>query len=244
MNQNLNFAKLIPLSDNSDSYYQWLDSTINSGDLVNEIEVNERLFSIYELKEEFFGFQAIVDEKKDVFSFKPIFDFPNPTDAILKGVAVQENNVDAVITTKKDSAIFSSFLLNYSNIKPQLPKILDKTILVSFAGWVQSLERQENPPQIKQKDGSLVTTKGSSIFYNVEGKKTSEFVYQFSIEDVTTMIWNEFIEIIQIKTTLFRTEKEKIELFLYSTERSLQNNYYPKKNEDIMGIMELQSLTM
>ena len=245
MSSNLNFSKLAPLSDNNDTYYEWLDATINSGDLINEIELNSKIFSIYEQKQNFFGFQAVTNDKKDdIISFNPVFDFPRPTDAVIKGIAAQENGVDAIMTTKKDTSIFSSFLLNYSNIKPHLPRILDKTLLISFAGWVQSLEKQDNPPKIKQKDGALVTTKGSSIFYNVEGKKTYEFVYQFNVEEVSSMIWNDFIEIIQIKTTLFRTEKEKIEIFLYTTERVLQNGYYPKKNDDIMGIMELQSLTM
>lgn len=244
MSQKLDFSKLIPLSDNNDAYYEWLDSTINSGDLVNEIEVNGVIYSVYELKEDFFGFQAIVNEKKDVFSFQPIFEFPRPTIAVIKGTSVFENGFDAILTTKVDTAIFNSYLLNYSNIKPHLPRILDKKLLISFAGWTKSLERQDNPPQIKQKDGSLVTTKGSSVFYNVEGKRTYEFVYQFHVEDTSSIIWNDFIEVTQIKTTLFRTEKEKIDLFLYTTERVLQNSYYPKKNDDIMGVMELHSLTM
>ena len=140
--------------------------------------------------------------------------------------------------------MFSSLLSNYYNIYHHLPKILDQRLLIAFVGWVQSLEKQNDPPQIKQQNGSLVTTKGSSIFYNVEGKKPHEFIYQFNVEDLKSIVWNEFIEIIQIKTTLFRTEKEKIDLFLYTTERVLQNSYYPRKNEDIMGITELISLTM
>lgn len=244
MASNLNFSKFVPLSDNNDSYYEWLDSTISSGDLVSEIEINNNIYNIYELKDNFFGFQAVVNSQKDVISFNPTFEFPRPTDAIIKGVAAQENGADAIITAKKENAVFSSFLLNYSNIKPHLPRILDKRLLVAFAGWTQSLEKQENPPQIKQQDGSLVTTKGSSVFYNVEGKKNYEFIYQFNIEDVSSIIWNDFIEIIQIKTTFFRTEKEKISLYLYTTERALQNGYYPKKNDDIMGVMELYSMTM
>ncbi len=244
MSSKLNFSKFIPLSNNNDSYYEWLDATINSGDLVGEIEINNKIFNIYELKENFFGFQAVVNSQKDVISFNPTFEFPRPTDAIIKGVAVQENGADALITTKKENAVFSSFLLNYSNIKPHLPRILDKTLLVSFAGWIRSQEKQENPPQIKQQNGSMVTTKGSSIFYNIEGKKNYEFIYQFNIEDISSMIWNDFIEIIQIKTTLFRTEKEKISLYLYTTERALQKGYYPKKNDDIVGVMDLYSMTM
>ena len=90
----------------------------------------------------------------------------------------------------------------------------------------------------------MVTTKGSSIFYNVEEKKPYEFVYQFKVEEHSSIVWNDFLEIIQIKTTLFKTEKEKIELNLYATERILQNGYFPKDNDDIMGVMELYSLTM
>ena len=244
MASNLNFNKFIPLSDNSDLYYEWIDRTINSGDLVNEIEINSKNCNVYEYKEGFFGFQVVENTEKDVIAFNPMFEFPRPTDAVIKGVAVEENGVEAILTTKKDNALFSSFLLNYPNIKPHLPKILDKRLLVAFSGWVQSMEKQENPPQIKQADGSLVTTKGSSVFYNVEGKRISEFVYQFNIEDVSSIIWNEFIEVLQIKTTLFKTEKEKISLYLYTTERALQNGYYPKKNDDIMGIMQLYSMTM
>lgn len=241
---NLDFNKLIPLSDNNDHYYDWIDTTINSGDLISEIEINNKMFNVYEFKQDFFGFQAVVNTQKDVIAFNPTFEFPKPTDAIIKGVSVEENGAEAILTTKKENALFSSFLLNYPNIKPHLPKILDKRLLIAFSGWVQSLDKQDNPPQIKQKDGSLVTTKGSSVFYNVEGKRIFEFVYQFNIEEVSSVIWNDFIEVIQIKTTLFKTEKEKINLYLYVTERALQNSYYPKKNDDIMGVMQLHSMTM
>lgn len=240
----INFSRFKPLTDNNDSIYEWLDLTINSGDIVNEFQIDKNNISIYEVKDEFFGFQAITNDKKDVLAFYPIFDFPKPTVATIKGISVLENNLEAILTSKVDSATFSSLLYNYSNIAPHLPKLLDQKVLISYAGWIQSLEKQTSPPQIKQQNGSLVTTKGSSIFYNVEGKNPFEFVYQFNVQEHESVIWNDFIEIVQIKTTLFRTDKEKIELNLYGTERIFQSSYFPRKNDDIMGIMDLCSLTM
>lgn len=248
MNSNLHskidFSIFHPLTDNNDVLYEWLDITINNGDLVDEIESGDKTYNVYEQKNDFFGLRAITDAQKEAIAFSPIFDFPKPTDAQIKGVSVLENTVDALLTMKKDTAVFSSLITNYNNIRPHLPKLLNQKVLVSFSGWIKSLEKQLAPPQIKQKDGSMVTTKGSSIFYNVEEKKPYEFVYQFKVEEHSSMLWNDFIEIIQIKTTLFKTEKEKIDLNLYATERILQNGYFPKDNDDIMGVMELYSLTM
>ena len=244
MSQNVNFSQFHPLTDNHDVLYEWMDLVINNGDLTDEVEVASKNLSIYEYKESFFGLRAIINDKKDVIAFDPIFDLPKPAIAQIKGVSVWEDNINATLTTKIDSAVFNSFLFNYANIKPHLPKLLNQKVLVSFSGWIKSLEKQINPPQIKQPNGSLVTTKGSSIFYNVEGKKPYEYIYQFNVEEHSSILFNDFIEILQIKSTLFKTEKEKIELFLYCTERTLQNAYYPRDNDDIMGVMQLCSLTM
>jgi hypothetical protein len=241
MNHNLNFSRFNPLTEQNDVLFEWIDLTIDSGDLVTELKSGDKTYSYYELKQEFFGFQVVTDEDDDVVSFNPIFEFPKSTEVNIKGISVLENNIEAILTSKKDSALFSSFLTNYPAIQSKLPNKLDQNESIAFSGWLHSLERQLNPPQIKQSNGKLVTTKGSSIFYNVEGKHPYEFVYQFFIEDFTSMIWNDFIEIIQIKSTLFRTDKEKIELYLYGTERILQNNYFPKQGEDIMGIFSLNS---
>ena len=234
--------KFKPLSDNQELINKWLDLTIENGVLVDTIQINENEnYNIFELKENFFGLRVITNNKEEKIASYPIFDEATPTEVVLKGIGELENTVESIRVVQKDPAVINSFALDHLVYKQHLPDILGTKIQISFMGWLLSLERQFNPPQVKQPNGKLVTTKGSSIFYNIKDKPLYEYIYQFNVESINSIIWNNYIEIIQIKTTFFKTNESKVNINLYVTERSLQNEYYPKKGEDIMGIMLLNS---
>lgn len=237
----IDYLRFATLTENTAEINKFLDFTLENGENF-PVELNENTYiNVYDYKDDFFGLRLITDHKKDPISFYPLFDTSTSTDGVLKGVSEFENNVESIRTFNLHKSFINTFALDHVFHKQLFPQLLGKPVKLSLAGLVHSQDRQLDPPKIKQKDGSLITTKGSSIFYNIEGKPLFDYIYQFKVEKVSSIYWNDFIEIIQIKTTLFRYDNIIIDFFLYVSERVLQNNYYPKKGDDVMGIMQLSS---
>jgi hypothetical protein len=236
----IDMSRFKPLTENRDLINELLDQTMNSSAHILELPEGKTIY-LYDFNDNFFGLRLLTNDKKDPLSFYPIFDNGAPIEGVIKSVAVTENEYEAIRSIKVLSAYLNTFAQDHVFHKESFPQILNTTLSISFGGFALSQERQLNPPTIKQANGTLVTTKGSSIFYHAKGQPLTNYIYQLNVEEVNSIIWNDLIEIIQIKTILFRFKNVSVDFRLYVTERVLQNDYFPKKGDDVMGIMELQS---
>lgn len=230
---------LNPLSDNSALWQEWADLTVDSGELSGTEVMGGQEYRIYDLDLGKVGFRAITTEKKDLVSFMPLLETLGKIRGNLESFTALEPSVEAIRLIDVQGAKLHSLAIDH--VFHHSEKQLGSFVPVSFTGWAYSCERQDNPPSVRRPDGKLVTTRGSSIFYNMEGREKHDYVYQLHAEGVESFVWHDFLPIIQVKTTLFRLDNLAVPFYLYITERSLHQADYPRKGEDLMGVMLLFS---
>ena len=237
-NQMIDYNRFQTITSNREIVDEMLDQAMS----VPVQKIKEPDFAhVYDFDQDFFGIRLITNQANDPLSFYPIFYTGQPCIGTFKAVGEFESEYDAIRSISMQEAYLNTIALDHVFYRENLPEMLSTDVSNSLGGLAISLEKQENPPSIQQPDGTLVTTKGSSIFYNMKGQPQYHYVYQLHIDGVKSIYWNNLIEIYQISTTLFRTKNLQVDFRLYATKRVLQGNYSPKKGDDVMGIMQLCS---
>ncbi|MHA2366367.1 MAG: hypothetical protein ACXAC7_20590 [Candidatus Hodarchaeales archaeon] len=229
--------QLLPFNDNPDVWLEFLEKTRSKGSLIHS-NYNGDDFKVIDWLDRYLGFRIIVNS--NLLTFFPCMQKASSVKGILRGIGEYENKIEALRLLELPHKVQLSTFASDHVLRKTQPKI-GQEISISFAGLAYSLSHQPHPPVIKRPDGKKITTKGSSIFYQAPEKETNDYIYQFYVEEVEEWLWDDFLNVFKIQTTLFRLPGITVPIYIYATERVLQDNYTPKKGDDILGVLWLDS---
>lgn len=229
---------LVPVSDNPELWQEYYGLATSEGTKIKFKKGNTEV-TIINWLDQGLGFRIITSKGKT--SFFPFNIHDAGIKATLRGISEFENSFEALMSFELPHNVH---LVSFApdHIANSSSSQLGTQIHIAFTGWAYSLSHQMDPPTITQ-GGKKIITRGSSIFYHPLDKKNilDDYLYQFYVEEVDSWIWNDFLIVYKITTTLFRLPEIKIPMVLYATERTLQNNYIPEVGDDIMGLLWFSS---
>ncbi|MFW9928125.1 MAG: hypothetical protein ACFFD1_01885 [Candidatus Thorarchaeota archaeon] len=161
------------------------------------------------------------------------------TELVIEGISLHEDGLTATVELSGPNKLkLFSFASDYFLSSERYEKFQIKT-KVKLYGWALSLSHQDSPPKIKQKNGKLITTAGSSILLPKHSKNIDEYVYQFNVHNVEEISFENSISIYSFSTWLASFSEMNIPLQLFASERVVQGAYSPKNGDDVFGMMIL-----
>ena len=162
------------------------------------------------------------------------------TPVLIRGVSEYEEKLTALLFLEGPGKMtLNAFATDYYTNAKNYTKNIGEKVFLQFTGWALSLSQQLDPPKYKHPDGKEITTAGSTILLPQHTKEIDEYVYQFHVKDTKEYFFNNHIMVVRINTRLALLPEGEIPVDLYATESVMQNEYYPEKGHDIMGIFIL-----
>ncbi|OLS25970.1 MAG: hypothetical protein HeimC3_12440 [Candidatus Heimdallarchaeota archaeon LC_3] len=215
-----------------------MEENIYQNQYVKKIDYKIPDYQIFQIEEKYVVITFVFEEnsfKNSFLSLKTDQNYPLQP----KGVAIEEEGLTATVefSGPQNLKLFS-FANDFFNNK-DIYQNFNKQNRFYLTGWALSLEQQLDPPEVNRPDGIKVTTAGSTILLPHQTPQPDEYVYQLQVQDIEEFLFQDFINVIKIRTRLAVMPEGDIPLDLYVTERSLQSNYYPEKHQDIMGVFIL-----
>lgn len=239
-----------PFTNNEQLHEEWIKSIIlGSNEITNQMEDHElnpdemdqepNNYGAFKLGEDPLQLVALTKDQEPFCIFTAMTG-QGRTPVILRGVSEYEEKLTALIFLEGPSKMtLNAFATDYYKNSEKYMKNLGEKVFVQFTGWALSVSHQTNPPNIKRPDGKEITTAGSTILLPQQTKSIDEYVYQFYIKDFKEYFFHNYSMVIRINTRLAILPEGEIPLDLYATERIMQDEYYPEKGHDIMGIFIL-----